>query len=211
MQKMVAMGQKLGHSEPQRAKLAGENAQLQNTIARLERERNQARANVDELRIKLEGAEDSLNQTLTELEASKTEAKEAYQQGYNEGIAVATDSYKDQMPGIQDQVFAAGWTACLRKIGTAESSPLWTEIELPSIMAAQGDDDTVEVEDSLDAELNANVPEQQGADAAQSVEVTNPGQKEASGGPTDGSTAAEVVPDQVPPPSAQDPSLDQQV
>jgi hypothetical protein len=210
MQKMVAMAQKLGQSEPQRAKLAGENAKLQNSIARLERERNQARVAAEELRIKLEAAEDSLNQTLAELEASKTESKGAYQQGFNEGIAVATDSYKNQMPGIQDQVFAAGWTACLKKSGAEESSPLWTEIDLPSTMAAQEEDGVVEEEDSLDAALNAATSEQQGADAEQSTEVSNPGQQEAGGGPTDGSTAAEAIPAQTPTP-VQDLTIDEQV
>ena len=102
MQKMVAMAQKLGQSEPQRAKLASENAQLQLTIIRLERERDQARSAVNDLKGKLEGAEDNLNQTLSELESSRNEAKESYQQGYNQGINVATESYKNQMPGIQD-------------------------------------------------------------------------------------------------------------
>lgn len=91
---MVAMGQKLGQSEPQRAKLASENVKLQNTIIRLERERNQAQGTMDELKSKLDSAKDSLNQTLIELEASKNEAKAAYQQGYNEGVQVAIESYK---------------------------------------------------------------------------------------------------------------------
>lgn len=71
---------------------------MQRIIVRLERERDQARGMVDELKGKLDGAEDSLNQTLTKLESSKNEAKAAYQQGYNEGINVATESYKTQMP-----------------------------------------------------------------------------------------------------------------
>ena len=194
MQKMVAMAQKLGQSETQRAKLAGENAQLQLTITRLERERDQARRTADELKVKLDGAEDSLNQTLTEFEACKNKAKASYQQGYNEGINVATESYKGQMPVIQDQVFAAGWTACLKKSGVAESSSLWAEIDLPSVMAAQNEEEVLEEEDSLDEELNANIPEQQNAKASQTAERTNTGQKEASVGPTDGSTAAEVDP-----------------
>ncbi|KAI8550679.1 hypothetical protein RHMOL_Rhmol06G0126600 [Rhododendron molle] len=140
----------------QHARLASENAKLQNSIVRLERERNQARGIADELRGKLEGAEDSLSQTLTELEVSKNEAKAAYQQGYNKGIRVATESYTDQMPGIQDQVFEAGWLACLKKSGTAESSPLWTEIDFPSIQVVEEQEEVVE-EDNL--EPNANVPE----------------------------------------------------
>lgn len=164
---------------------------------------------MNELKGKLEGAEDSLNQTLAELESSKNEAKEAYQQGYNEGINVATESYKSQMPGIQDQVFAAGWTACLRKSGAEESSSLWTGIDLPSMVAAQ--EDVVEEEgDSLDDELNAISPEHQDVDAVQTAEGTNTGQKEANGGLTEGSTAAEVVPVQTSS-SIQNPAVDQQV
>ncbi|KAF7150095.1 hypothetical protein RHSIM_Rhsim02G0046200 [Rhododendron simsii] len=53
-----------------------ENAKMLRTIARLERERDQARGTVEEL--KVDGAEDSLNQTLTKLESSKSEAKSAY-------------------------------------------------------------------------------------------------------------------------------------
>jgi hypothetical protein len=167
---------------------------------------------VNELKTKLEGAEDSLSQTLTELEASKTEGKERYQQGYNQGIAVATDSYKSQMPGIQDQVFAAGWTACLKKSGAEESSPLWTEIDLPSNVAEQEEEEVVEEEDSLDAALNAGASEQHGADAEQSTAVSNPGQQEAGGGPTDEGVNAEAVPAQTPTPVAvQDLTVDEQV
>lgn len=43
-----------------------------------EREREQTRAVVKELKTKLDGAEDSLNQTLIELESSKNEAKSTY-------------------------------------------------------------------------------------------------------------------------------------
>lgn len=46
-----------------------------------------------------------------ELEASKNETKAAYQQGYNKGINVATESYKAQMPRIQDQIWATAWAA----------------------------------------------------------------------------------------------------
>ncbi|XP_058181185.1 uncharacterized protein LOC131299615 [Rhododendron vialii] len=195
MQKMVAMAQKLGQSEPQHAKLASENTKLQHTIIRLERERDQACGMVDELKGKLDGAEDSLHQNLTELELSKNEAKASYQQGYNEGINVATESYKTQMPVIQDQIWVAAWTACLTKARTTKASPLWTENDLTSIMAAQNKE-IAEEEDSLDKELDANVSEQHGVDADQNVEGTNPGQKEASGGPTDGSTVVEDTPAQ---------------
>ncbi|XP_058189198.1 uncharacterized protein LOC131306786 [Rhododendron vialii] len=69
----------------------------------LEKERNQALGIADDLKGQLKGAEDSLNQTLKELEASQTEAKAALEKGYNKGIKVATNSYTNQMPGIQDQ------------------------------------------------------------------------------------------------------------
>lgn len=91
---MVAMAQKLFQVEPQRARLASENAKMERTIIRLERERDQARGMVGKLKGKLDGAEDCLNQSLMELEASKKETQIAYQQGYNEGINVATESYK---------------------------------------------------------------------------------------------------------------------
>lgn len=165
MQKMVAMAQKLGQSESQRAKLASENTKLQRTIIRLERERDQAQGAADELKGKLDGAEDSLNQTLMELESSKNETKAAYQQDYNEEINVATESYKAQMPSIQDEIWAAAWATCLKKAEVPEASSLWRENDLPSTMATPNEEFTEE-EDSLDKELNANVSEQQGADAA---------------------------------------------
>lgn len=104
--------------------MASDVAKLECTIARLERERDQGRGIADELRSKLEGAEDSLNQTLHELKLSKNEAKDAYQQRYNEGIRVATERYAEQMPRVQDQIWATSWAACLTKIGAPETSPL---------------------------------------------------------------------------------------
>lgn len=109
---------------------------MQRTIARLERERDQARGLVDELMGKLDGAKDSLNQTLTKLESSKNEAKAGYQLGYNERINVATESYKTQMPVIQDEVWVTAWVACLKKARVTKSSPLWSENDLPSSMVA---------------------------------------------------------------------------
>lgn len=156
-----------------------------------ERERDQARGTVDELKAKLDGGEDSLNQTLTELELSKNEAKAAYQQGYNEGINVATESYKAQMPPIQDEIWAAAWATCLKKVGVAELSPLWTENDLPSSQVFVEDEPVEEEGDSLDRELNARVSEQPAADAEQGEDVTNLGQKEAGGGPNDDSTVVE--------------------
>lgn len=94
MQKMVALSHNLNQVEPERVKLASENTKLQRSITRLERERNQACAATEDLKTKLDGTEDSLSQELTELEASKTESKTTYQQGYDGGINVATESYK---------------------------------------------------------------------------------------------------------------------
>ncbi|KAF7145809.1 hypothetical protein RHSIM_Rhsim04G0130900 [Rhododendron simsii] len=50
---------------------------------------------------------DSLSQALTELKASKEEGKTAYQQGYNPRVDATTENYKAQMPGIQDEIWAA--------------------------------------------------------------------------------------------------------
>ncbi|KAF7120620.1 hypothetical protein RHSIM_Rhsim13G0133400 [Rhododendron simsii] len=74
------------------------------------------------------------------------------------------------MPVIQDQIWVAAWLAY-----------------------CQGGR-------YLDKKLNANVFEKHGADAVQNVEGTNPGQKEASGGPIDGSTAVEDTGAQTSPP-----------
>lgn len=71
-------------------------------------------------------------------------------------------------------------------------------------MVALDEEEVVKEEDSLDKELDASVSEQPSVDADQNVEGTNHGQKEASGGLADGSTAAEDTPAQVSPPRIQD-------
>ncbi|XP_058203015.1 uncharacterized protein LOC131317485 [Rhododendron vialii] len=192
MQKMVAMAQKLSQSEPQRAKLVSENSKLQRTIIRLERERNQAQGVADGLKGQLKGTEDSLAQTLKELETSQSEAKAAFEKGYNEGIKVATESYTNQMPGIQDQVWVASWRACLEKAEIPESSPLWTNIELPS--AAAGDQE--EIVEEGDEEQVLQTAEPPVTEVEPQSDMTNSGQKEASGGQLEDEnlTAAEAPP-----------------
>ncbi|KAF7128983.1 hypothetical protein RHSIM_Rhsim10G0124800 [Rhododendron simsii] len=72
------------------------------------------------------------------------------------------------------------------------------ERDLPSMQCIVEEEITEEKEgDSLDRELNAHVSDQLVAYAKQNEEVTNLGQKEASGGPTDESTVAEDTPAQV--------------
>lgn len=66
-------------------------------------------------------------------------------------------------------------------------------------MTAQNKEETMEEEDSLDRELNAQVSEQLGGDGDQTEEVTNPGHKEASGGHSEEGTATENVTAPVPP------------
>lgn len=56
------------------------------------RERDQARSAGEDLRTKLEGTEDSLNQALAELETTKTDLKNARDQGYNEGVDATTEN-----------------------------------------------------------------------------------------------------------------------
>ncbi|XP_058216842.1 uncharacterized protein LOC131327720 [Rhododendron vialii] len=189
MQKMVAMAQKLSQSEPQRAKLVSENSKLQRTIIRLERERNQAQGVADGLKGQLKGTEDSLAQTLKELETSQNEAKAAFEKGYNEGIKVATESYTNQMPGIQDQVWVASWRACLEKAEIPESSPLWTNIELPS--AAAGDQE--EIAEEGDEEQVLQTAEPPVTEVEPQSDMTNSGQKEASGGQRGEETATDDV------------------
>lgn len=71
-------------------------------------------------------------------------------------------------------------------------------------MTALNEEVIVEEEDSLDRELNAHVSEQPGAVADQIDEVTNPGQKETSGGPNEESTVVEDTPAQASPLAIQD-------
>ncbi|KAF7131633.1 hypothetical protein RHSIM_Rhsim09G0065600 [Rhododendron simsii] len=71
-------------------------------------------------------------------------------------------------------------------------------------MAALTEEEILEEEDSLDRDLNAQVSEQPSAGANQIKEVTNPGQMEASGDPTKGSTVVEDTPIQASPPAIQD-------
>ncbi|KAF7127613.1 hypothetical protein RHSIM_Rhsim11G0011300 [Rhododendron simsii] len=58
-------------------------------------------------------------------------------------------------------------------------------------MAALNEEEVVEEEDNLDRELNAHVFDQLGAGADLTEEVTNPSQKEASGGHAEDSTVVE--------------------
>lgn len=167
---MVAVSHKLNQVEPKRAKLASENTKLQRSITRLERERNQARVAAENLKTKLEGTEDSLNQALAELETSKADLMIAHQRGYNEGIHIATESYKAQMRMLQDEIWAAAWVACLTKAGIAETSPLWIENDLLSIVAIPEEELAEEEEDSLDGQLNVKVFEQMADHAGQEDE-----------------------------------------
>ncbi|KAF7128855.1 hypothetical protein RHSIM_Rhsim10G0124900 [Rhododendron simsii] len=66
--------------------------------------KKQARADTENLKIKLDGTKDSLSQALIELEARKKEGKAAHQQGYNARVDAATENYKAQMLGIQDEI-----------------------------------------------------------------------------------------------------------
>lgn len=112
------------------------------------------------------------------------------------------------MPAIQDEIWAAAWVACLKKAGTAESSPLWTKNDLPSSQVVV-EDEMVEEEDSLDRELNAQVSGQPGVVADQVDKVTNLGQKEASGGPNEESTVVEDTSAQASPPAIQDLTIEE--
>lgn len=79
------------------------------------------------------------------------------QQGYNEGINTATESYKTQKPTIQDKIWVVAWATALTMAGVPEMSPLWTENDFPSTAAIPNEKLDEEEEDSLDRELNANV------------------------------------------------------
>ncbi|KAF7150001.1 hypothetical protein RHSIM_Rhsim02G0153900 [Rhododendron simsii] len=66
-----------------------------------------------------------------------------------------------------------------------------------------------EEEDSLGRELNANVSEQQVANADQTANMSNPSQREASGGLPDESTSMEDTSAQASPHAVQDLTVDE--
>jgi hypothetical protein len=126
---MVALGQKFQEAEGERVRLLRENTSLLKSVTRLERERDQAKLDAETFNGKLVIAEGNLSQALAEIDDTK---KEAYEAGYQKGFDTATADYVEQMPAIQDQIWAASWEACLSKVGVADDSVLWVENELPS-------------------------------------------------------------------------------
>ena len=62
------------------------------------------------------------------------EAKAAAE--YDRAVLEVTEHYKAQMPVVQDAIWGAAWRRCLEKLGVDESSPHWSDMELPSKTAA---------------------------------------------------------------------------
>lgn len=103
------------------------------------------------MKVKLEATEDSLSQALSEMDSAK---KAAFDDGYQKGFNAATASYVDQMPVIQDQIWAACWEACLTKVGVAKDSLLWVENDLPNNRAAASHDPEEHPEDDVDQQID---------------------------------------------------------
>lgn len=187
---MVALGKKMQEIEPDRNRLLRDNTRQLQTITRLERERDKAKLEAEGMRAKMEAAEENLKQALAEIDATK---KVAYDEGHQKGFETATASYVQQMPAIQDQIWAAGWEACLVKIGAPDESILWVENDLPSKQAAAAapeleEDPVDDIDQAIDEFADADEEIQMEASVAQ------PGSQEAhSEQPTIEGTTTETV------------------
>ncbi|XP_058226149.1 uncharacterized protein LOC131334870 [Rhododendron vialii] len=170
IQKMVTLGQKFEDADNERITLLNNNTRLLRTITRLERERDKAKADFVEAKDKLGAAEDSLNHALVEIEQTK---KAAFEDGYQKGFDATTASYVEQMPIIQDEIWAACWEACLTKVGVAEDSPLWVENDLPSRrVTAPTDDVDQQIDDFEDVDEEIQVESQNDVEQSSVREVT---------------------------------------
>ncbi|XP_058181883.1 uncharacterized protein LOC131300182 [Rhododendron vialii] len=177
IQKMVVLGQKFQEAEAERIRLLNDNTRLLRTVSRLEMERDKAKTDLSEAKSKLEATEDSLHQAIGEIDSTK---KAAYEDGYQKGFDATTANYVEQMPAIQDQIWASCWEACLTKVGVAEDSPLWVENDLPSRQAAAPlehdgspiDDVDQQIDDFADADEEIQVESQDVVEHLSVREVT---------------------------------------
>lgn len=103
------------------------------------------------MKTKLETVEDSPSQALAEIENTK---KAAYEDGYQKGFDATTASYVEQMPAIQDQIWAACQEACLTKVGVSEDSPFWVENDLPSSRLPNTQDLVGQHEDDVEHQID---------------------------------------------------------
>ena len=142
----------------------------------------EARAEVEALREK----NDDLVKRSEEVELglsnqlTAAEAKAAAE--YDRAVLEVTEHYKAQMPVVQDTIWGAACKRCLTKLGVDPSSPFWTDMELPSAMAA--------VQDNLDAQAQPNLEAQpqtqtQTDEIITDLTISGSGAAEGSAGGTD--------------------------
>jgi hypothetical protein len=106
-----------------------ENAEYSLLLKEARAESEMLKGENGDLRRKLEEVEHGLREQLAAAE-SKAEAE------YDRAVEVITDNYRAQMPAVKDAVWEMAWQRCLSKLGVDESSPHWTDMELPSVVAA---------------------------------------------------------------------------
>ncbi len=55
---------------------------------------------------------------------------------HDRAVLSVTEHYRSQMPAVKDAIWEVAWRRCLTKLGIEESSPLWTDMELPSVVVS---------------------------------------------------------------------------
>jgi hypothetical protein len=55
---------------------------------------------------------------------------------HDRAVLEVTENYRAQMPAVKDAIWEMAWRRCLTKLGVEESSPHWSDMELPSSVAA---------------------------------------------------------------------------
>lgn len=109
-----------------------ENAEYSQLLKEARAETEELKGENGDLSRKLEEVEHGLREQLAAAEA-KAEAE------YDRAVEVITDNYRAQMPAVKDAVWEMAWRRCLSKLGVDESSPHWTDMELPSVVEAAQD------------------------------------------------------------------------
>jgi hypothetical protein len=95
----------------------------------------EAREEVEALKRENAELETKSGEVERDLRAQLTAAETKAEAEYDRAVEVITDNYRAQMPAVKDAVWEMAWRRCLSKLGVDESSPHWTDMELPSGVA----------------------------------------------------------------------------
>ena len=145
-----------------------ENAQSSQSLKEARAEVETLKGELADLRKRSEEVEHGLSDQLTAAEA-KAEAE------YDRAVLEVTENYKPQMPAVQDAVWGAAWKRCLSKLGVDPTSPLWTNMELPSgANAAEADLDAGALSNSEALAEPPQIDETGAADGFAASNVADP-------------------------------------